>query len=191
MKIKLIKIFLFLSSNIPLHVFAINTDSIKKYPYSLLTRDYGILQELDLASYTWGKNTEPFSPDSHGQNYWQCFPTKKVTLNCKYISYDDNKKCKTAYLVINVNKNEKKTHEYESNNTYSADYCFEKIKKIKVLMKNENHVCLGGIFVDLETSNKNVSNQKIYGWIYDKVKTKKGCESYFNNECNQTYTHSG
>jgi hypothetical protein len=50
-------------------------------------------------------------------------------------------------------------------------------------MKHQKYVCLEGMFIKIESSTQNNPKQLTYLWAYEKIKTKKGCASYFNN-CN-------
>lgn len=61
---------------IPTSLFAVTLGSLKKYPYQLLTNDYGILNEANLKRYTYEVNVEPFTKKFSGLDYWQCYETK-------------------------------------------------------------------------------------------------------------------
>lgn len=65
---------------LPIKILAISQQSLKKYPYKLLTNDYGILNEANLKRYVDGMNPEQFKWHITGLDYWQCFPTKDVTV---------------------------------------------------------------------------------------------------------------
>ncbi len=72
-------------------VCAINSTIKKKYPYTLLTEDYGILNENDLAVYARGKPLRPFNLENSGAyNYWQCFPREKVTVFLEDMGYSSD-----------------------------------------------------------------------------------------------------
>src|SRR6185295_2319407 len=64
----------------PLKLLAINPETLKKYPYQLLTNDYGILNAANLKRYTKEINVEPFTGKFNGLDYWQCFSTKNITV---------------------------------------------------------------------------------------------------------------
>src|SRR5579863_3599496 len=82
---RLIFWILFLWIGFALKVGAVTAEVKKKYPYPLLTEDYSILTENDLAAYTWGMKPRPFSEkeDSGGYNYWQCFSRDAVSITLK------------------------------------------------------------------------------------------------------------
>lgn len=50
-------------------------------------------------------------------------------------------------------------------------------------MKNEKYVCLEGGFLNHRDRVINGKKQEIYSWEFEKIKTKKGCDSYFEGEC--------
>ena len=58
-------------------LLAINQEILKKYPYQLLTNDYGILNEANLKRFTYEVNVEPFTGKFSGLDYWRCYETKK------------------------------------------------------------------------------------------------------------------
>src|SRR5579862_3573904 len=63
--------------------YAVSDSAKKKYPYSLLTDDYNILSENDLAAFTWGLEPKQFTSTegtSGPYNYWQCFPREFVMV---------------------------------------------------------------------------------------------------------------
>ena len=50
-------------------------------------------------------------------------------------------------------------------------------------MKNEKYVCLAG---SVGQTDKKIKNNKIYitySWVFEKIKKKKGCDSYFEKRC--------
>ncbi len=64
---------------------------------------------------------------------------------------------------------------------------FEKrFNKWRKIMKGEKYVCLAGDFVNFEHKKENGIERDVYNWIFEKIKTKKGCDSYLHS-CNPTY----
>ena len=55
----------------PIQLFAISPDSLKKYPYQLITTDYGILNEANLKRYVDGIIPKPFNWDITGNAFPQ------------------------------------------------------------------------------------------------------------------------
>ena len=73
-------------------LLAINQEILKKYPYQLLTNDYGILNEANLKRFTYEVNVEPFTGKFSGLDYWRCYETKKVTVWYEKGDYDPDEK---------------------------------------------------------------------------------------------------
>ncbi len=82
-KILIFILCLSLSSN----VVAVSFAAKKKYPYSLITNDYGILNEGDLGHYIKVVRTKPFSEREMGGLYWQCFPRESVYMTLEDMGY--------------------------------------------------------------------------------------------------------
>lgn len=45
---------------------------------------------------------------------------------------------------------------------------------------------MAGDFINYEHKNENGIDIDIYGWLFEKIKTKKGCDSYLYS-CHPTY----
>ena len=73
----LIIIFYLLS---PIQLFAISPDSLKKYPYQLISNDYGILNEANLKRYADDIISKKFNWEITGFDYWQCFGMTKAYM---------------------------------------------------------------------------------------------------------------
>jgi hypothetical protein len=64
-------------------VYAVSNIDKQKYPYSLLTDDYGILSKNDLGAFAWGLKPQKFTAEkgtTGPYNYWQCFPREFVMV---------------------------------------------------------------------------------------------------------------
>ncbi|HSW75977.1 MAG TPA: hypothetical protein VLG50_02970 [Candidatus Saccharimonadales bacterium] len=164
-------IFLLPSSQL----FSINQESLKKYPYQLLTNDYGILNESNLKRYTEDMNVEPFTGKFNDIDYWQCFPTKNVTVWYEKGDYDPDEKITHGSPYIQAKTNSTTIYEYVLRRAFSLEYAQNKVKKWQQLMKNQQFVCIGGSFVK--------TNEKNQLWVFENLKTKKGCDSYFSGWC--------
>jgi len=58
----------------------INEELREKYPYSMITPDYGIITEFDLAQDANTYNLSPYTPqDIQTVSYWQCVPPWSIT----------------------------------------------------------------------------------------------------------------
>ena len=168
----------------PMQDFAIDAKSLKKYPYQLITDDYGILSEANLRKYVDGIIPKPFKWDITGFDYWQCFSTKSVSAWYEKGEYDADEKITRGYPHITIKNNLTEIHDYVVRRGFSLDYAKEKVAKWNWLMKNQKYVCLGGAFSG--TDKKIIDGKEIeeHGWIFENLKTNKGCDSYFSGWCN-------
>lgn len=170
--------------------WSIDKNIKNKYPTILLTEDYDILSENDLASYTWGIKPVPFSIKEHSDyQYWQCFPRDRVSMILKdkgYSSEDIGWKENYGDLQIEVWLDGLISHQYFMRRPSSVSGYEEVFNRWQNLMKNEKYVCLGGRFSHYEEKIENGLKKKIYSWTFDRIKTKNGCDSYFINQCNRT-----
>lgn len=187
---RFIFVVLFFLIDISLSASAITVDARKKYPYPLLTDDYGILNGSDLAAYTWGMKPRPFSDKemSGGYNYWQCFPRDDVSItledtgySSKYVGRDT-----LSELKIEVWIKPGVIHRYEMRATLPFHTYEKEFHTWHKLMRGEKYVCLAGSFDDKKQKIENGKTILVYSWTFDKIKTKKGCDGYWNN-CNPTY----
>lgn len=144
-----------------------------------MTSDYGILNEDDLGVYAWWAEPTPFGKEalSSGYMYWQCFPTQMVKLECRKVeSYDPNDSFSDADIRIET---EREIHEYGFRRAVELEVCHAYLKNWKRLTMGENAVCFGGNVATIEEKKVQGRIKKKVGWIYDKLKTKKGCYAYF------------
>jgi hypothetical protein len=164
-------------------LFAISKNSLKKYPYQLLTDDHSILNEANLKRYVDGIIPMPFNWDITGFDYWQCFPIKNVTVWYDKGVYDPYDKVVRSDPHISIKAADMVMHDYEPRRNFSIDYAKEKVTTWKRLIKNEKYVCIGGAFAG--THKKIMDGREVteHGWIFENLKTKKGCDSYFSGWC--------
>ncbi|OGT35609.1 MAG: hypothetical protein A3F11_00275 [Gammaproteobacteria bacterium RIFCSPHIGHO2_12_FULL_37_14] len=168
---------------LPIKIFAISQQSLKKYPYPLLTNDYGILNIANLKRYVDGMIPEQFKWHITGLDYWQCFPSKNVTVWYDKGTYDPYDKVIRSDPHISIKTSPMVMHEYEPRRNFSIDYAKEKVAAWKRLMKNQQYVCVGGAFAGTRTKIVNGKEITEHGWIFENLKTKKGCDSYFSGWC--------
>lgn len=163
----------------PYSFAAISADEQKKYPSSLLTNDYGILNEKDLDTYKKGVRPPPFLPKGgNGYIYWQCFPRDSISISLKdmgYSSEDIGWEENYSDLRILISDESSGYHEYSIRKVWPTSAYEYRFKLWLKLMKNQKYVCLAGNFVNREEK----ANSVITRWIFEKIKTKKGCDSYF------------
>lgn len=162
---------------------AITIATQKKYPYSVLTNDYGILNEKDLDTSKEGVKPPPFLPkEGYGYLYWQCFPRDRISIGLKdmgYTSEDIGGEENFSDLRIMISDESNGYHEYSMRRVWPTSSYEERFKVWLKLMKNQKYVCLLGDFV----YRREKSNGVVSSWIFEKIKTKKGSDSYFKNAC--------
>lgn len=190
MKLKLFVLIIF--SLLPLQIWSLSLSAKQKYSTVLLTDDFGILNENDLAAYTWGYKPRPFTPyeNSQGYNYWQCFPRDQISVTFEDMGYSSENfgwVDTLAEITIKVSITPEVFHEYEMRRVFPVVDSLPKFARFHQLMKDEKYVCLAGHFVSLEKYQNHGYQQQEYGWIFDKLKTTKGCVSYFDGDCDRTY----
>ncbi len=136
----------------PLKLFAIDIEILKKYPYLLLTDDYGILNDSNLKRYAYEVNAEPFIGKFNGLDYWQCYPSKNVTVWYEKQNDDpyDKKARGDAHITVSITP--AIIHDYIPRRSFSSDYAKEKVSTWKQLIKDQPYVCIGGIYVSTHTN---------------------------------------
>lgn len=157
---------------------AVDDVTKKKYPYTILTKDYGILDAKDLNDHL---KPEPFSPKKlTGHIYWQCFPREDVTTNLQDTGYSThNLNDNDGDLTITVYNKPDIIHKYVMRRNWDIAGTEKRFNHLLKIMKNEKFVCLSGEFRFLEEKIIHGQKQSIYFWTSEKIKTKKGCNSYF------------
>lgn len=170
---------------------AVSVSAKKKYPYPLLTEDYGILADTDLAAYTWGLKPRPFTPDeiSGAYTYWQCFPREKISITLEdtgYSSEDIGWKDNYGELLIRVQINPNLVHLYYMRRNWAVRDFEKRFNLWRKILKGEKYVCLAGEFSNRERKMENKTLSETYNWTFEKIKTKKGCDSYLFN-CHPSY----
>ena len=168
---------------IPTSLFAITSETLKKYPYQLLTNDYGILNEANLKRYTYEINVEPFTGKFNGLDYWQCYPTKNLSVWYEKQNDDPYEKTERGDAHITIRDTSTTMHDYVPRRSFSSDYAKEKVSTWKHLLKNQQYACIGGIYVSTHKKMKDGKEITEHGWIFENLKTKKGCDSYFSGWC--------
>ena len=153
----------------------------ENYPYGLLGDDYGLLSKEDLAINSCVVEIEvPFPPQGTSPYpYWQCYSVKDVSMICDDAGFDEDEKSSMAILALVVSSN-KGAHEYLSRRAIRMNSCNYFQSRYKELTENEMHICASGEFWEFKIDkNKKMTNI----WSFDKIKTKKGCSSYFDGGC--------
>lgn len=172
--------------------FSCSADAIsnvikKKYPHSILTNDYGILNEMDLKD----EKSAPFSPgESTGYVYWQCFPRDYLRIQLEdlgYTSEDIGGKENYSGLKITASNNSGISHEYVMRRRWPLSTYEKRFNLWIKLMKGEKYVCIAGRFFTCKDKVMSGRNWQVCEWVFEKIKTKKGCDSYFIHQYYRSY----
>lgn len=153
-----------------------------KYPHGLLTDDFGILSEEDLLHDMKIGDATPYDIKSSVSRYprWQCFPIKEVMF--KYDKWKANDPLGSSHIIVTMcyfgieARTGELTHIYIDRRARRLEFCQAKEKEWERLIQGQTHICLNGEADHLEGKKKN--------WTWVKAKTKNGCISLFEGDCN-------
>ncbi|MBA2654428.1 MAG: hypothetical protein H0U71_05125 [Gammaproteobacteria bacterium] len=159
--------------------YAITNSLRQEYPNSLLTDDYGILIRKDLKS----EKPAPFLlKNPPGYVYWQCFPRDRLVISledfgstAEDIGIDEN----YSSLKITASNKHDISHEYVMRRRWPLSVYERRFNSWIKLMKGENYVCIAGEFFNYKAKMEGGKRLGVCSWIFEKIKTKKGQDSYF------------
>lgn len=120
--------------------------------------------------------------DGVDYSYWQCFLHEDIALNLEDKGYPPTgSKLNDNYgeLTIIARPGNGISHEYYRRRLVDVDSILEVFNAWRKLMKGEKYVCLAGRFSSREEFIRDNKKWTIYYWTFEKIKTKKGCRSYF------------
>ena len=152
------------------------TELKSKFPYGLLSDDYGILTVSDLAINACIAEPRPFNADNryYPYEYWQCFESKTISFNCDSNSVPVKHEGVMGLIVMKASINHIK-HEYIERRLWPMKDCKRFLKDTKALLKGIQYACVSGSFTGKEI---NRSGHQSLSWIFERIKTKKGCEGH-------------
>jgi len=152
-----------------------------KYPYSLIGKDFGVLNESDLAANTCDVHPRLFALGSDS-SYWRCFESKDVVFSCDSNGTADPNEGVMGLIVLEAT-DKSGQHEYIARRPWPIAECREFGSTFAVKIAGTQHICISGSSPGKSTDP---SETKTTVWIFEKYKTTKGCESYFDGECDLT-----
>ena len=153
------------------------------FPYGLLTDDFGILNHDDLKINACIAEPAPYLTilnKAYTYPYWQCFETQKIEMICEVGKIDSDTKLRMSMLVIS-GRHDDQHHEFISRRPIPLKSCRLYQKDWQKYSKDEAHICVAGSIPSQDIKEKKVV------WIFNRYKTKKGCDSYFDRECDLQY----
>jgi len=168
----------------PLLANALSSELKKKYPYTVVTEDYGILNATDLNSHLDGvfPPTE-FPSGKHFFLYWQCFPRKDVRISLRDIGYSSHNLDENDSALTIEAYTEFATHQYGMRRDWPVTSNEENFNRYQKIMRAQKYICLEGTYFFYKDTVTDGKKRRIYYWTFEKMKTKKGCESYFVGGC--------
>lgn len=172
-KILLFLLCFILSSN----VLSVTLVAKKKFPFSLITDDYGILNEEDLGHYTKIFIPKPFTEKDTGGFYWQCFPRELIEMTLEdmgYSSEDWGWSDTASDIKISVYVKPTVIHEYFMRRAYPLFTNQKKFIRWHKLMDKQKFVCLAGEFGRKSFEVREGVPREVYDWTFEKIKTKNG-----------------
>lgn len=174
--------------SISCNVLSIDMATKQKYPFTLLTKDYGILNKHDLDFYIKYINPAPSFPKEgcHGYIYWQCFPRENISITLEdngYFAEEFGKEDTIGDIEIKGMIKPGVFHEYGMRRAWPVKDFQKEFTHWRNLMKGEKYVCIAGHFLDHSETIKNGAKRETYGWIFERLKTKKGCVAYLDGAC--------
>lgn len=159
-----------------------------KYPQGLLTKDYGILTEKDLLFDVekWGEYPQyDVTKSQPGQVRWQCFRAREADYS--YSTWRDTEGPNNSMITLCDFriwiKSTEPAHHYYGRRAWPVENCRDFHQVWKRLTGGEDYLCLSGHPDSLGKANKNEKYKNVKGWTWSKIKTKKGCHSYFDGDC--------
>lgn len=177
----------------PIIARGLSADLKKKYPYTVLTDDYGILNEIDLDSELDGvKHPSLFSHENRAFIYWQCFPRDSVRISLEDLgdSPEDDPESDVKYngennAKLNITAASKKNiyHKYTMINNSPTLLAEARFNRYLKLMQGAKNVCIAGAYLEKEARVMGGKKQQVHYWAFEKMKTQNGCESYHLNGC--------
>ncbi|MGE0632176.1 MAG: hypothetical protein AB7O96_07190 [Pseudobdellovibrionaceae bacterium] len=150
----------------------------KKYPEGMLTQDFGILSEEDLKHYY--NNGDPHRLGERFSNfgYWICAPISQVNFSCDDFgkNEDDGEHYGEAEIKIRADI---ARYEFGGRHALPIEGCWGRVQDWKKLTRHQSHVCVSGY----EAGPKMEEKVPVYGFVYDRIKTKSGCDDWFDQNC--------
>jgi hypothetical protein len=143
-----------------------------------LSEGFGIVSTEDIAINDCQATPVPYSESSNSYQYWQCFEVKQSRLYCDGKGYDEDEKEWLTVMVISGVR-DSILNEYITRRAIPLKDCQSFQQDWKRLTANEKHVCVSGSF----NKRQNTKRKWVSNWTFDRFKTRKGCESYFEGGC--------
>jgi hypothetical protein len=157
-------------------------EAIKKNPYALLTDDYGILTGDDIAITACRFGPVQFNEDDYSGRFWKCYLTKDVKFECDEPFFVENEEELEVFYTFTASERDKSSTYYPRRHV-PVSVCKDLKRRWNQLTKNQKHVCLLGVYDGKRIEDQNGSTTKELIWRWNSLRTKKGCEADFAEDC--------
>lgn len=143
-----------------------------KYPYGLLSDDYGVLTVNDLALNACHIIPEPFTLDAlNPYEYWLCFESQTVLAVCEDQNFS-NEDGRVGRVVVEA-KNHQIAYRFIESRPWPIQDCKSFVTRVKGLVHGVSHACISASYIRREKNNERTG-------IFHRLKTHLGCEG---DEC--------
>ena len=144
-----------------------------KFPYGLLTDDFGILTNDDLAINDCLATPTPVAVRSHAYSYWQCFESKKISFSCDSSGIPDKYEGVMGLVVAGITTDPIR-HNYIESRLWPIKDCKRFVKDAAKILKGTRYACISGSVIGNEFTS--IPEKETMSWTFERIKTKKGCE---------------
>ena len=72
-------------------------------------------------------------------------------------------------------------NQYGMRHGMGVTYCKETSEIWKKLLDNQEYVCINGSYASNEDKLYHGKKQRVFGWVFNKLKTMNGCDNYFGH----------
>lgn len=150
----------------------------RQFPYGMVTDDYGILSKEDLQHYAADGYPHPLGGEVAHFGYWICAPVKQVTFRCRDFGKEiTNEHNGEAEILIQTTSAD---YHFGGRHAFPIEGCHYKANLWKKMVAKQSHVCVSG---EQAGAAEKINDKLTYGFIYDRIKTQKACDSWFDDGC--------
>ncbi len=158
-----------------------------KYPYGLLSDDYGVLKVEDLALNACHIKPESFVPGAlNPYEYWICFESKKIFVACEDQNFS-NEDGRVGRVEVEARAHQI-VYQFIESRPWAIRACRNFVRRLKNLVQGTSHVCISASYIGKEERNERGQMERI--GIFNRIKTHRGCEGkecVFTEKIRQEY----
>lgn len=138
-----------------------------RYPYGLLSDDFGVLTINDLALNACRIKPIPLVPGAlNPYEYWICFESKAILAICEDQNFS-NEDGRVGRVIIEAH-NDEGSYQFIESRPWPIRDCIGFVKAVENLIQGTTHSCISSSYIDRD--------KKEYMGIFHRIKTAKGCE---------------